>query len=205
MIETITRVFQAGGIVMWPLLAMSVLALTLVIERAIFWARAHGPGARGRLAELASALRSKDLSRARTLARAGGGLYTGYVAGMLGELGEGRPRPTESMAIEHIELRRPALERFGATLATIVAGAPLLGILGTVLGIIQSFGFFDAQATATDATVVAGGIAEALYTTAFGLVIALVAVFPHAIFRTQTERALARLEMLAAAACDEPA
>src|SRR5690606_10220492 len=121
--------------------------------------------------------------------------------------GEGRGGGlSEVAAREAIEIVRPAIERFSATLSTIITAAPMLGILGTVTGIIRSFAAVGAQAAAgagageaTDPTLVADGIAQALYTTAFGLLIAIVTLFPYVIFRARIDRALGRLELLAAA------
>ena len=72
-------------------------------------------------------------------------------------------------------------------------------ILGTVLGIIQSFELLGARSTLSDPTEVAGGIAAALLTTAFGLVVALITLFPYMAFRGQSARAMGRLEALVAA------
>ncbi len=106
---------------------------------------------------------------------------------------------SEPILIGHIESLRPSIERFAPTLGTIIAAAPLLGILGTVTGIIQSFDLLGEASTVSDPTVVAGGIAEALYTTAFGLCIALITLFPHVYFKSRADRALGRLEILAGA------
>ena len=83
--------------------------------------------------------------------------------------------------------------------------APMLGILGTVLGIIKSFGLLGASVdagAAADPTAVATGIAQALYTTAFGLTIALLTLFPYAIFRACADRAFTRLETFTAVGVD---
>jgi biopolymer transport protein ExbB len=87
-------------------------------------------------------------------------------------------------------------------LSTIITAAPMLGILGTVVGIIQSFGLLGSVDTVADPSAVAGGIAQALYTTAFGLIVALVTLFPYAIFRSLADKAFARLETLAAIAVE---
>ena len=72
----------------------------------------------------------------------------------------------------------------------------MLGILGTVVGIIQSFELLGGDATITDPSQVSGGIAEALISTATGLVVALLALFPYMLFRSRQDRALGRLEVL---------
>lgn len=87
-------------------------------------------------------------------------------------------------------------------LATIIAAAPLLGILGTVTGIIDSFGLIGSAESITDPAQLAEGISEALYTTAFGLSIALATVFPYAVLRARLQRVLSSLEVIAASAPD---
>ncbi len=87
-------------------------------------------------------------------------------------------------------------------MSTIITAAPLLGILGTVIGIIRSFRILGApsEGQLTDPSAVSAGIAEALLTTALGLIVALVTLFPYMIFRANMERALGRLESVIAAA-----
>ncbi|MFG0305638.1 MAG: MotA/TolQ/ExbB proton channel family protein [Phycisphaerales bacterium JB040] len=196
MLDALLDIFRAGGWVMYPLLAMSLASVTLIIERAAFWARTHSVATRRFLAEASELLATGRAAQARTLAGKHDGLYARFLAGLLAGT------PSDGDAMQRIETLRPAIERFGTTMATIVAAAPLLGILGTVTGIIQSFNLIGADDPVTDPTAVAAGIAQALYTTAYGLVVALVTVFPHAIYRTHAERCLARLEALSAAATE---
>lgn len=80
-----------------------------------------------------------------------------------------------------------------ASFEVIVAAAPMLGILGTVLGIIEAFGALSARAN-MDPLAVSGGVAEALLTTAAGLVVALSALFPGHYFRARAERRAEGLE-----------
>ena len=107
---------------------------------------------------------------------------------------------TEAVAVEVVEAQRPRLDRFMVSLSTIVTAAPLLGILGTVIGIIQSFRLLGEQTTLTDPRDVSAGIAAALLTTALGLLVALITLFPYMIFRSHVDRALGRLESVIAAA-----
>ena len=86
------------------------------------------------------------------------------------------------------------------TLSTIITAAPMLGILGTVLGIIASFQVLAEQTAVTDPARVSQGIAEALVTTAAGLLIAVVTLFPYNALRAQVDRTLSRIESLAASA-----
>ncbi len=185
---------QRGGIVMVPLLVLSVISLTLIVERAWFWISMHGPGRPARLGRLNASLRAGDLSQIKKALLPRRSVY-GHVVRQLLEQGT-----SDAVAIETIETQRPRIDRFMATLSTIITAAPLLGILGTVIGIIQSFNLLGVQDTLTDPRAVSTGIAEALLTTALGLVVALVTLFPYMIFRAHVERSIGRMESLIAAA-----
>jgi biopolymer transport protein ExbB len=196
--EQALTIFRAGGWVMYPLLALSVLAVTLVVERSLWWSMNLGTGKRFALyvADLAGG--SAGLRRAAERARKD----RTPLGAIIRILAASDAPPSDGAALAAIESLRPPIERSSAALGVIIAAAPLLGILGTVTGIIQSFDLLGNAQSVTDPVGVAGGIAEALYTTAFGLTIALIAVFPHAFFRAKSERMLARLESLAAAVVD---
>lgn len=191
-------IFRAGGWVMYPLLGLSILAIALVVERAIWWSMNLGTGRRFALYLADLGAGSGGVKRAAERARKDGTPLGGLIRTLHAMDGP----VTEGAALTVIESLRPPIERSASTLGVIIAAAPLLGILGTVTGIIQSFDLLGNAQSVTDPVGVAGGIAEALYTTAFGLTIALIAVFPHAYFKARSERMLARLESLAGAVVD---
>ncbi|MCH6547000.1 MAG: MotA/TolQ/ExbB proton channel family protein [Gemmatimonadetes bacterium] len=188
MIDDLALLLERGGYVMLPLLVMSIVSLTLIVERAWFWSVSHRPARVKRLARLNDTFRRGDRASAAELVANDRSPY-GEVARHL--LGHGA---TEAVAVEAVESQRPRIDRFMATLSTIITAAPLLGILGTVIGIIQSFNLLGEQDTLTDPRTVSAGIAEALLTTALGLVIALITLFPFMIFRGHVDRAIGRLE-----------
>ena len=192
----ILTLFDKGGPVMWPLLILSVVSLALTLERAFFWLRTHRPGRRRWLLRLADALRSGDRSAAKAIAAEDASLYADAAELILTR------RIGPASAVELGETFRPVFDRFSLTLSTIITAAPLLGILGTVTGIIRSFDLLGTSAQATDINAVAGGIAEALITTAAGLVVALMTLFPYMIFRAQSDRCLGNIELLVASAMD---
>lgn len=187
-------IFQRGGPVMWPLLALSLVSIALSIERAWFWLRVHGRRSARWLDDAAAALRAGDQAAAGKLARSPRLIYTTVVSSLA-------KRPaTDASGVELAEAARPLIERFAATQSVIITAAPLLGILGTVLGIIDSFEVLSSADAVRDVNAVAAGIAEALITTAFGLIVALVTLFPHALYRAHANRCLGTIERLAAAA-----
>lgn len=188
--ELMTR----GGKIMWPLLLLCLVGLTLVIERAWFWARINSASRLRRVAKMASCLRQGKPNEARLLAQDDSSVYGQVVLMLLSE-----PFST-ALATDAVESQRRRLERFMPTLSTIITAAPMFGILGTVTGIIASFQVLSNQAMATDPNAVSAGIAEALLTTVAGLVVALMVLFPYNAFRAQIEWTLSRIETLAAAA-----
>tara|TARA_A100001391_G_scaffold188365_1_gene158892 strand:- start:230 stop:847 length:618 start_codon:yes stop_codon:yes gene_type:complete len=192
MIDRAIQFFLAGGWVMYPLLVMSLLSLTLIFERLLFWVfSAQRAGAR----RLAVYLRLYASDEDAQISKASKNDRT--LEGHLVAIATSSNTTNEAILIGHIESMRTSIERFSSMLSAIIAAAPLLGILGTVTGIIRSFDLLGNAAAVSDPSIVAGGIAEALYTTAFGLTIALVTLFPHIYFKSRADRTLGRLETLA--------
>ncbi|MFB0986846.1 MAG: MotA/TolQ/ExbB proton channel family protein [Phycisphaerales bacterium] len=187
---------ERGGLVMWPLLFLSVVTVSIVLERGIFWLRLDSRRGRNRYRGLAEALRRGDRSRIAGLVDGDGSPYASLARDMIGS----QDQIDEATAAVFSEEIRPRFERGLLMLSTIVTAAPMLGILGTVIGIIQSFELLGGDATITDPNQVSGGIAEALITTATGLVVALLALFPYMLFRGKQDRAIGRLESLATSA-----
>ncbi len=191
------EIFGAAGWVGWPLLVMSVVAVALCLERAVFFIQLRRQLRADRIALLVRSLSANTQNAPRVAA---GGLVGDFVESLFASAGAGAVQDAAVLAAGGVV--RPRLERFLPTLSTVITAAPMLGILGTVTGIIQSFGLLGSAEVARDTTAMAAGISEALYTTAFGLVIALVVLFPYNAFRTAADRALATLETIGAAAIE---
>lgn len=182
-----------GGWVMWPLLFLSVLGLTLCFERAWFWLRMSSGASLARAKHLGELLRHGDAKAARMLSDKDGSIYGKVVASLLKE------RMSEAAAIAAVDEQRPRMERFMGTLSTIITAAPMLGILGTVTGLIRAFNILSIEGV-TDPRAISPAIAEALITTAAGLAVAIIVLFPYNAFRAQLDRSLGRIETLIAAA-----
>ncbi len=177
---------------MYPLLFMSLLSFTLIFERLVFWCFSPQRSGARRLELYLDLYGSNQLHEISETAP-----KDRTLEGRLVSFAQSSKSSNESLLVGQIETMRSSVERFSPILGAIIAAAPLLGILGTVTGIIQSFDLLGEATAVSDPSVVAGGIAEALYTTAFGLTIALVSLFPHVFFRSSAERTLGRLETLA--------
>jgi len=185
---------ERGGVVMWPILGLSILAVALAFERAWFFLATNNPVRLRRVAKIARMLRAGDREAARVLAEDDSTVY-GSVLRMIIEEGT-----DDAVMLDAIEQQRTRLERFMPTLSTVITMAPMLGILGTVTGIISSFQILSDQTSSTDPRLVSQGIAEALLTTAAGLVVAITVLVPYNIYRAQIDRTLGRLESLCASA-----
>jgi biopolymer transport protein ExbB len=197
MIERIIQLFLAGGWVMYPLLVMSLLSLTLIFERFVFWTFSNQRLGVNRFKSYLVVFASNQVSKAMKDAASDPTLEGELVRSALES-----KTTNEAILIGYVESMRPSIERFTILLSGIIAAAPLMGILGTVTGIISSFDLLGEAAAVSDPALVAGGIAEALYTTAFGLTIALVTLFPTIYFKSRSQRVLGRLETLAGVIID---
>jgi biopolymer transport protein ExbB len=189
--EPIIRILISGGPVMIPLGLLSLVALAIVIER--LWVLRRSRYLReSTVSTLEQLLARKDFEAVREYCRRKPGPFTDLVSAMV----ESRSAPYDELkqVLEDVGRRELlGLQRGLPALATIVAGAPLLGLLGTVLGMINIF------------TVVAGagsgiteqlsqGISQALITTATGLIIAIPALFTHSFLEARAVGILTDIE-----------
>ena len=178
---------------MLPLLALSLLAITLATERAFFWLSVSRVFPPRSVHAAAHALRQADPKALREVSPPTQSLPARIIAAIH------ESPPHDALAVETAERFRPQIERFSTTLSTIITAAPLLGILGTVLGIIDAFDLIGSAAGVTSVTDVASGIAQALITTAFGLTVALITLFPFMVYRSLANHMLGSIELLVAA------
>lgn len=187
-------IIHKGGPVMWPLLVLSVVSVMLSFERALYWYRQNGPGAKRGFASLMEALRRGDRARASALAETSDTVYARVARALLED------GASDAVAVGCVETERIRMDRFMASLSTIITAAPMLGILGTVTGIITSFELLSGGQAMVDPRAVSGGISEALVATASGLIVALLSLFPYMGFGALRENTIGRLETMIAVA-----
>ena len=192
--EHLLQLIERGGIVMLPLIMLSVISLTLIIERLWFWCFGGGHCSVSVIATYNELLRAGNRASLETSIKRKRTIFTSVIQSLLHD------GNSDAVAIAAIERERPRFERYMVALSTIITAAPLLGILGTVIGIIDSFQLLGDQTMLTDPADVAGGIASALLTTAAGLIIALVTLFPYMLFREWASQSISHLETLVASA-----
>lgn len=175
-----------GGPVMIPLLCCSVISLAVVIERGWFWWQRRSSADADRTLELAAAAKWEDALRL-------GEASPSPIARILAA-GICHKNPSATLAMEaavHGELAQ--LRRCLSILDTIITLSPLLGLLGTVTGMISAFGVM-ASGGISQPHAITGGVAEALIATATGLGIAIATLVPYNYFCARVEQTLGEME-----------
>ncbi|MEO0970222.1 MAG: MotA/TolQ/ExbB proton channel family protein [Cyanobacteria bacterium J06639_18] len=188
------NLFTAGGVVMIPLLGFSILAVMLIIERISFWVKINR---RQRLVvrEVLSLYRQNNVVGAIDKLRKNTDLPISRI--FLAALELEQPNPEEfRLALEsEAQAEIPLLKRFQNIFETIISLAPLLGLLGTVLGLIASFASLNlGDIGGTKTSGVTGGISEALVSTAFGLFVAIFTLLFANTFRGLYQRQIASIQ-----------
>jgi len=191
-------IIQAAGWPIWALLITSVIAVALIIERSIALRRSRIVP-RGILERAVSAFRERGVSGEMLLALARSSPLGRVLAS--GLRNHGAPRPVMKEAIEE-EGRAVAheLERFLTTLGTIASISPLMGLFGTVIGMIEIFG--SQTPGGANPQELAHGISVALYNTAFGLLIAIPSMIFFRYFRGKVEDFIVDMEQQASKLVD---
>jgi len=183
------QLFQKGGPVMWPLLITSLVALTVAIERLFFIAREK---TRRRPDLVEKILGYTEEGKVDAAIRVGQGSQDFIVKTLV----YGLAHRGKSFSNALLRAANQELKRFNQGLPildTIITLAPLLGLFGTVTGMIHAFGLLGNRELDAPAAIT-GGIAEALIATAFGLVIAIVALIPFNYLNARMEEARHEIE-----------
>ncbi len=189
----IVNFFKAGGIVAWPLLVFSLVSVALIAERLLFWVRVN--------------------RRQRRVVRDALRLYQQNPRNAINYLQQNADLPIAKIFLEALELdwpnpeefrialesaaqaELPTLKRFNSVFDTIVGISPLLGLLGTILGLMTAFASLKIGDVGGSRTAgVTGGISEALVSTVMGLVVAIVTLFFANMFRAFYQRQLALIQ-----------
>lgn len=184
--------FIKGGPVMYPLLVCSIIALTVVIERIFFWVGMDMRRNKQLVDEVLELCRQGDWESVRVKTKGSRDYIIRILISGILHREFSMTKAMESAASEEIKRMR----RYLSVLDTMITVAPLLGILGTVTGIIISFEALG-WAGIENPQAVTAGIAQALITTAFGLIIAIPSVIPFNYFNSRVENAVLDIEKYA--------
>ncbi len=205
--NVLVETFLKGGPIMWPILVCLIVALATVAERLLYWRNVRRLRADKAFSEALWEVRLGQYGPAWQRTHGGA---SPFLVTLRSGLANGRTEPVTAMQLRAEE----TLEEAGARqwlLSTIVTLAPLLGLLGTVIGIMGSFQFIGSEQLAV--AKVSGGVGEALIATAAGLGIAIFCLIPHNFFhrraqslRHDLEQAInqAEIALKSAAAAGQP-
>ncbi len=189
-------IIQAAGWPIWPLILCSIVALALIIER--FFHLREAQVAPPRLLDEVQGLLRQHLPAADVVDKLQANSVLGSVLAAGIRTVTLEPRISEDglrQAFENAGRRAVhGLERYLTTLGTIAAAAPLLGLLGTVIGMIEIFGS-QAPGSGSNPQMLAHGISIALYNTAFGLIIAIPALMCYRHFRGRVDEFQLTMEL----------
>jgi biopolymer transport protein ExbB len=180
---------------MYPLLVLSIVAVVVIVERLLAY-RQLAHTAPGLVSQVLGQCRARQYDEA---ARACAG-RPGPVAACLATVLQHRHQPTreiERLVEETGQEYFIRLERFLPILDTTTTIAPLLGLLGTIVGMIGTFNAIAAQANRNNSDAVLSGVGEALYATATGLVIAVICFIAYNYFAARTRTVTAETEQAA--------
>lgn len=182
---------QAGGWLMIPILLCSVIAAGICVER-LWTLRAEQVAPRDLLAQVWIWIRNNEMDNGRLRAVKSSSPLGQILAAGITSHRRGRDVMKESIeeVANHVVHE---LERYLNTLGTVAAITPLLGLLGTVIGMIKVFTAIQLEGTG-NAAVLAGGISEALITTAAGLTVAIPSLFFHRYFQRKIDELVIYME-----------
>jgi len=185
------EIIQRGGVLMYPILFLSVLSVAIFLER-LFSLRTEKYAPSNFLEKLYTFLKNRAYEDARSLCDLKPCAIGNISKNILNNLGLPLTRLMD-LVEESGRIEAKKLDKFLPTLQTIATISPLLGLLGTVLGMIKTFIVISEQGIG-NAQALAGGISEALLTTATGLSVAIPTVIFYHIIRHRSEKISMELE-----------
>lgn len=180
-----------GGFMMYPLLASALIALTIILERLFSFARPYRCPS-GLVAEILENARQNRIEQARELASKQRTPVTAVLAAGLEHFGS----PVSEMELSmknRAEEWIPVLEKRIEVIDTVITAAPLMGLLGTITGMMASFQVLSEKGV-NEPNAITGGVAEALIATATGLVIALVCLVAYNYLTTRVKEFIYEIE-----------
>lgn len=183
--DTPMDLFIKGREIMWPILLLSFVAITVVIERLFFIIRENASREPEVVEKMLEAVERRDIEGALAIGRKSKDFIAKILVYSLSN-------KEYSLSNAFIRASGQELARFSqgmATLDTCITAAPLLGLLGTVTGMMRTFGALGTGDVSANAGQITGGVAEALIATAAGLAIAITGLLPYNYLNARAEQA----------------
>jgi biopolymer transport protein ExbB len=198
--KSIFDILQIGGFTLYVLLFCSILSITVILEKLLYYRKVSKPKRAEFMARIGRALKNNNLEKALAFCETSRPPFSRVAYAGL-EL-YGRPEKEISNAMErNIRIETGKLERYTGIVGTIGNIAVYIGLFGTVLGIIRAFHDIS-MAGAGGMSVIIGGVAEALVCTAVGLSVAIPAVVAYNFFNRRVERFVDDMELCASELLD---
>ncbi|MEQ5833955.1 MotA/TolQ/ExbB proton channel family protein [Marinobacter sp. NFXS9] len=196
MLETIIRFFQNGGPFMYPIALVLIIGLAIALERFAYLAMVRRANRRAFETGILPLLQKRDYKRAMQAANSSSSAIAGILGAGLGRLlGNQRREDIEYAMEEGLMEVLPRLEKRTQYLATLANVSTLLGLLGTIIGLIAAFTAVANADPAEKATLLSQSISVAMNTTAFGLMAAIPLLLFHALLQTRTNELVDSFEM----------
>jgi biopolymer transport protein ExbB len=188
--QTPMELFKHGGYIMWPILLVSFLMITVAVERVIFIFRENARRNPDLVDKMLERVEANDVNGAVEM----GKKSSDYVARILVYA---LTHKEHSLGNAFSRAANQEMQRFSQglpTLDTCITAAPLLGLLGTVTGMMNTFGALSGGDIASAAGQITGGVAEALIATACGLAIAITGLLPYNYMNARVDEARHEVE-----------
>jgi biopolymer transport protein ExbB len=182
---TVMELFKKGGPIMWPILLLSFVGLTVIIERLLFIVRENSHREPEVVEKMLESVERGDVEAALAVGKQSKDFVARILVYSL-------TNKEYSMHNAFIRAAGQELARFQqgmATMDTVITAAPLLGLLGTVTGMMRTFGALGGGDIGAAAGTITGGVAEALIATMCGLAIAVTTLLPYNYLNARTEEA----------------
>jgi len=179
------ELFMKGHEIMWPILLLSFVSITVIVERLLFIIRENSSREPEVVEKMLESVEKRDIEGALAIGKQSKDFVAKILVYSL-------TNKEYSLTNAFIRASGQELARFQqgmATLDTCITAAPLLGLLGTVTGMMRTFGALGGGDITTAASTITGGVAEALIATMCGLFIAVTALLPYNYLNARTEEA----------------
>jgi biopolymer transport protein ExbB/TolQ len=198
--KTVWEILQIGGFTMYILLFCSILSVTILLERIVYYRKRSKTKRAEFMTRIERALKGNNIQRAIEICKETFTPFSNVVYSGLELLGHHKKEISNAMERE-ITIETAKLERYTSIVGTIGNTAVYIGLFGTVLGIIRAFHDI-AAAGAGGMSIVIGGVAEALVCTATGLFVAIPAVIAFNYFTRKVESFIDNMELCASELID---
>ena len=193
--DTLIRFFQDGGAFMYPIAVVLVIGLAIALERWLVLSSAKSAN-RQAFDRILPLLQKRDYHGVLNLAKSASAPIARIIAAGIARMAQSPRRDDIELAMEEgVMEAMPRLEKRTAYLATLANISTLLGLLGTIIGLIQAFTAVASADPAEKAALLSSSIAVAMNTTAFGLIAAIPLLLIHSMLQSKTTEIIDSLEM----------